>query len=334
MIGRRIDALERRLGVRLMHRSTRRLALTEQGAVYLEHCRRLLADLEQVESAIGEGRHKATGHLVVSAPAAFGRKHVAPHGPAFVAQNPDVRVSFDLTDQVVDLVRLGFDLGVRIGGVIDPDVRRDQARGQPARRLRDARRTSSATACRARSTDLARHNCLAFNLQGGQQGGWHFRHRRQAGHRARRGQSRLQRQRAAASLDLRGPRALVAVDVGDRSASSRAASSSPCSTTSRCRPTTSWPSIRSSATCRRRCASSSSTSSVPGRHPATGSASQLVAGPNNASSRSLAILPISSRQRANSASRVLPVRRRAPQGSPGALFPLTAITNGKPNFSR
>ena len=85
MIGRRIDALEKRLGVRLLLRSTRRLALTEQGNVYLEYCRKLLADLEHADNLIFEGRHTAAGHLVVSAPAAFGRKHVAPHGPSFVA---------------------------------------------------------------------------------------------------------------------------------------------------------------------------------------------------------------------------------------------------------
>jgi DNA-binding transcriptional LysR family regulator len=174
MIGRRIDALERRLGVRLMHRSTRRLALTEQGAVYLEQCRRLVADLEQAEAQLTEGRQKATGHLVVAAPAAFGRKHVAPHGPSFVAQNPEVRVSFGLTDQVVDLVRLGFDMGVRIGGAIDP--------GFVAIKLAANRRVVCATPAYLERNgvpsaldDLERHNCLAFNLQGGQQGGWHFR---------------------------------------------------------------------------------------------------------------------------------------------------------------
>jgi DNA-binding transcriptional LysR family regulator len=174
MIGRRIDALERRLGVRLIHRSTRRLALTEEGAVYLDQCRRLLSELEQVEAQITEGRRRATGHLVVSAPAAFGRKHVAPHGPAFVAANPEVRVSFGLTDQVIDIVRLGFDLSVRIGGAIDPNF--------VAIKLADNRRAVCATPSYLERhgtprtlDDLARHNCLAFNLQGGQQGGWHFR---------------------------------------------------------------------------------------------------------------------------------------------------------------
>ncbi|HXA46854.1 MAG TPA: LysR family transcriptional regulator, partial [Burkholderiaceae bacterium] len=120
MLGRRIDALEKRLGVKLMHRTTRHLTLTEQGSVYLDHCRKLLDDLEQAEKLISQGRHKATGHLVVSAPAAFGRKHVAPHAPTFVAANPELQISFNLTDRVVDLVREGYDVSIRIGGVIDP----------------------------------------------------------------------------------------------------------------------------------------------------------------------------------------------------------------------
>src|SRR3546814_13251931 len=60
MVGRRIDTLEKRLGVRLLHRSTRKLALTEEGSVYLEHCRKLLTELDQAESAISVGRHKVT----------------------------------------------------------------------------------------------------------------------------------------------------------------------------------------------------------------------------------------------------------------------------------
>ena len=92
MLGRRIDALEKRLGVKLMHRTTRHLTLTEEGAVFLDHCRKLLSDLDSAEEIISEGRHKATGHLIVSAPAAFGRIHVASHAPAFIAANPEVRI--------------------------------------------------------------------------------------------------------------------------------------------------------------------------------------------------------------------------------------------------
>ncbi|MBV0881954.1 LysR family transcriptional regulator [Noviherbaspirillum sp. L7-7A] len=173
MLGRRIDALEKRLGVKLMHRTTRHLTLTEEGNAYLEQCTRLLADLDKAEQMIAEGRHKATGHLVVSAPAAFGRKHVASHAPEFVRTNPEVRLSFNLTDQVVDLVREGYDLGIRIGGTIDPSF--------VAIKLASNRRVVCGTpdyfARHGTPTtleDLAKHNCLAFNLQGGQNRGWYF----------------------------------------------------------------------------------------------------------------------------------------------------------------
>jgi DNA-binding transcriptional LysR family regulator len=173
MLGRRIDALERRLGVKLLHRTTRRLALTESGTVFLEHARRLLADLELAETIVSDGQMDASGHLIVSAPAAFGRLHVAPHAPAFLAQHPRVRISFNLTDQVVDLVREGYELGIRIGGAPDPS--------SVAVRLAANRRVVCGTPaylarCGTPLTleDLAQHNCLAFNLQGGQQRGWYF----------------------------------------------------------------------------------------------------------------------------------------------------------------
>jgi DNA-binding transcriptional LysR family regulator len=173
MLGRRIDALEKRLGVKLMHRTTRHLTLTEEGTVFLDHCRKLLQELDHAEKIISEGRHKATGHLVVSAPAAFGRKHVAPHAPGFVAANPDVQISFNLTDRVVDLVREGYDVGIRIGGHIDPNFvavklasNRRVVCGAPAYLSKHGTPQSL--------EDLEQHNCLAFNLQGGQQRGWYF----------------------------------------------------------------------------------------------------------------------------------------------------------------
>ncbi|WP_373361936.1 LysR family transcriptional regulator [Ralstonia solanacearum] len=175
MIGRRINALEARLGVRLLHRSTRRIAVTEQGAVFMEQCKKALSELDRAELLVAEGRHKATGHLIVSAPAAFGRKHVAPHAPDFLRANPDVRLSFNLTDRVVDLVREGYDLGIRIGGAIDPNF--------VAIRLASNKRVVCGTPAYfarhgvPRTLDnLSRHNCLAFNLQGGQQRGWYFQH--------------------------------------------------------------------------------------------------------------------------------------------------------------
>ena len=121
MIGRRIDALERRLGVKLLHRSTRRLALTEQGAAYLDECRRLVADLERAESCSPKAVTKRPGiwlsrrrlHSVA------GTSHRTRRRSSRVIRM--CSVSFNLTDQVVDLVQLGFDMGIRIGGEIDPN---------------------------------------------------------------------------------------------------------------------------------------------------------------------------------------------------------------------
>lgn len=160
MMGRRMDALERRLGTKLIHRSTRRLALTEEGASFLDECRRLLAQWQAAEAS-------------VSAPAAFGRLHVAPSAAPFLAANPGVRLSFNLSDRVVDTVREGYDLAIRIGGDIDPN--------HVAIKLAPNQRVVCATPAYLAQhgtpqtlDDLARHNCLAFNLQGGQQRGWYF----------------------------------------------------------------------------------------------------------------------------------------------------------------
>ncbi len=174
MLGRRVDALERRLGVKLLHRSTRRLALTEQGSVFLDQCRKVLSDLETAEELMSAGRHMATGHLRVTAPAGFGRKHVAPHGPGFLAANAEVQISFDLTDRVVDLVREGYDMGIRIGSVLDPSL-------VAVKLWRNQRVVCASPAYLKRHgvprklADLERHNCLAFNPQGGQLGGWYFK---------------------------------------------------------------------------------------------------------------------------------------------------------------
>lgn len=173
VMGRRLDALERRLGVRLMHRSTRGLTLTDLGEQFLEQCRQLLRDFDEAESSISAGRRIVRGHLVVSAPAAFGRRHVAPHAPAFQAMHPALELSFNLTDSVIDLVREGYDMSLRIGEVTDPNY--------VAVRLFPNRRVVCGTpdyfdrhGVPRVPEDLAGHNCLAFNLQGGQQRGWTF----------------------------------------------------------------------------------------------------------------------------------------------------------------
>ncbi len=173
VMGRRLSALERRLGVQLMHRSTRGLNLTELGERFLENCQQLIQDFDAAEGSISQRSKSIRGHLVVSAPAAFGRRHVAPHAAAFQARYPDLRLSFNFTDSVVDLVREGYDVAIRIGEVTDPNY--------VAVRLFPNRRVVCGTPAYFAHygiprdpEDLARHNCLAFNLQGGQQRGWTF----------------------------------------------------------------------------------------------------------------------------------------------------------------
>ena len=173
VMGRRLDALEKRLGVKLMHRSTRGLALTDLGEQFLEQGRGLLREFDDVERAVSAGRNVVRGHLVVSAPAAFGRRHVAPHAAAFKALHPELKMSFNFTDSVVDLVREGYDMAIRIGEVTDPNY--------VALRLFPNRRVVCGTpdyferhGIPRQPGDLARHNCLAFNLAGGQQRGWSF----------------------------------------------------------------------------------------------------------------------------------------------------------------
>jgi DNA-binding transcriptional LysR family regulator len=103
IMGRRLDALEEHLGVKLLVRTTRRISLTHEGSAFLEDCQRLLADVANAEASVSAGGVKATGHLRITAPAGFGRRHVAPLVPRFRDLHPDVTISLNLSDRVVDM---------------------------------------------------------------------------------------------------------------------------------------------------------------------------------------------------------------------------------------
>jgi DNA-binding transcriptional LysR family regulator len=173
MIGRRLDALEQRLGVKLLQRTTRKIALTNEGIAFLEDCQRILADLENAESAVSERSAKASGHLLISAPAGFGRQHVAPLIPSFLAQHRDVSVTLNLNDRVVDLIGEGIDVAIRIAALSDSSL--------IGVKLADNKRVVVATPVYIRKhgmpdslDDLARHNCLPISSEGSQRG-WTFR---------------------------------------------------------------------------------------------------------------------------------------------------------------
>ena len=173
MLGRRITSLERRLGAKLLHRTPRHMSLTEQGTIFLDQCRDLLTELQLGEFAAFPDPTRAKGELFLVAPAYFGRRHVAAHVKSFVERNPDVRVSFDLTNNYVDPLHEGHDLCIRIGNVIEPNF--------VATRLASNRRVVCATPDylarhgRPRSLyELGRHNCLAVNLPSGRVREWLF----------------------------------------------------------------------------------------------------------------------------------------------------------------
>jgi len=173
VIGRRIDALEERLGVKLLVRTTRRITLTHEGSAFLESAQRLLTDLANAEASVGAGGVKASGHLRITAPAGFGRRHVAPLVPAFIAQHPDVSLSLNLSDRVVDIVNEGYDCAIRVGDLPDSSL--------VSVRLADNRRLCVATPdylARAGTphtpADLARHQCLTLSSEASQSRGWAF----------------------------------------------------------------------------------------------------------------------------------------------------------------
>jgi DNA-binding transcriptional LysR family regulator len=173
VIGRRIDALEARLGVKLLVRTTRRITLTHEGSAFLENCQRVLADLASAEASVSAGGVKASGHLRVTAPGGFGRRYVAPLVPAFLAQHPDVSLSLNLSDRVVDLVNEGFDCAVRVGDL--PDSSLISVRLADNRRLFVAAPTYLQRAGVPQTpSDLTRHECLTLSSDASQSRGWAF----------------------------------------------------------------------------------------------------------------------------------------------------------------
>nr|WP_207160833.1 LysR family transcriptional regulator [Rhodoferax fermentans] len=114
-VSRYVLDLETRLGVRLLHRTTRRLSLTEEGQVFHARCKALLAGLEEAEVEITSRSDLVSGLLRLSVPVTFGVLHLAPLWGLFKAQHPKLRLDITLSDRVVDLVEDGYDLAVRIG---------------------------------------------------------------------------------------------------------------------------------------------------------------------------------------------------------------------------
>ncbi|WP_396616916.1 LysR family transcriptional regulator [Lysobacter soli] len=169
----RLKRLERDLGVRLLHRTTRRLHATPEGAALAEQGRPLVEDLEALTGGLRQAGVDVSGTLRVTASASFGRQYLSPLLPEFLALHPRVKLSIHLTDQMVDLVSSGFDLAIRIGALDDSTL--------VARKLAVNHRVLCASPeyLRRHGTprtpqELADHECVLLVGSQGRQDVWRF----------------------------------------------------------------------------------------------------------------------------------------------------------------
>ena len=172
-MGKSVARLEDRLGVRLLHRTTRRVTPTDEGEVFYERCVRILADLKEAELAMAHRSGRPRGRLRIDLPVSFGRLHILPLLHRFMEDWPDVVVNVTFTDRYVDLIDEGIDLAIRIGGEDDSRL--------VARTLAPHRLVTCATpdylavhGTPQTPADLAGHSCLAF-AHAGRPVDWHFK---------------------------------------------------------------------------------------------------------------------------------------------------------------
>lgn len=161
VVSRRVSALEKRLGAQLLRRTTRQLNLTDSGRSFYEHSARLLADLEEAESAVAQEHGELRGTLKVALPLAFGVRHMHRPVAEFSRLHPRVEFDLDFNDRRIDLVEEGVDLAIRIGNLADSSL--------IAKRLFDARTVvcGSKSYFDAHGTpqtpeDLPDHQCLVY----------------------------------------------------------------------------------------------------------------------------------------------------------------------------
>ena len=160
-VSRLVSELEGNLAARLLHRTTRRLSLTESGQAYFERCVQLLADLAETESLVTSASADPSGTIKLTCSIAFGVRHLAPAIGAFQRQHPAVQFNCSLSDRFVDLVDEGLDLAIRIGRLADTNL--------VARKIGESRlRVCAAPAylqrhgTPMRPEDLAGHNCFTY----------------------------------------------------------------------------------------------------------------------------------------------------------------------------
>ncbi|WP_296177063.1 LysR family transcriptional regulator [Psychrobacter sp. UBA2769] len=167
-VSRQISALEKRLNIKLLYRTTRKVSLTEEGRVFYQHCRGVLDGLDAAEQAVSNLQAKPQGRIKLTAPVTYGEQQLLPLINNFMVQYSDIEVTAFLSNQKIDLIDGGYDLAIRIGKLSDSTMM--------AKKL--SRRTNFVCAAPAylekygtphSLSDLSQHNCLL-----GTRDYWHF----------------------------------------------------------------------------------------------------------------------------------------------------------------
>ena len=167
-VSRQISALEKRLSIKLLYRTTRKVSLTEEGRVFYQHCRGVLDGLDAAEQAVSNLQSKPQGRIKLTAPVTYGEQQLLPLVNDFMVQYRDIEVTAFLSNQKIDLIDGGYDLAIRIGKLSDSTMM--------AKKL--SRRTNFVCAAPAylekygiphSLSDLSQHNCLL-----GTRDYWHF----------------------------------------------------------------------------------------------------------------------------------------------------------------
>jgi LysR family transcriptional regulator, transcriptional activator for dmlA len=169
----RLASMEKRIGARLLNRSTRKISLTPEGELYLQHASRLIEELRELDEVVSGNRRTPRGLLRVNVSLGFGRTVIAPLVSTFTTQFPDVEVQLEVTDRPIDLVANSFDLAIRFGEL--PDNRLN------ARRLMSNRRFMCASPAYLEShgapkslADLTKHRCIVHRQNDDAYGVWKF----------------------------------------------------------------------------------------------------------------------------------------------------------------
>lgn len=172
-ISKRLSTLEKRLGVRLVNRTTRSMSLTAEGELYYVHIARILTQIDEVEQLVSSRRATPKGLIRVNASLGFGRRHIGPALAAFYALYPEVEIQLEISDHPLDLTTHGFDLGIRFGTLPDAAIH--------ARKIASNRRLLCASpiylekhGTPQKLMDLQHHNCIFIRQNESPYGVWRF----------------------------------------------------------------------------------------------------------------------------------------------------------------